>query len=86
MAESQAVHDEIPDITAVASEIACPKCGSSKVHRVEREGFLENRIYNFFGYYPWNCHDCRRKFLFKKRYRSKRHGRSRNEYRNRNSS
>ncbi len=75
--ESRAVHyqvdqDQIDQVPDHSSELTCPKCGSGHLHRVERKGFLEKRIYSFFGYYPWRCHRCRQKFYLKKR-RLRRH-------------
>jgi len=30
----------------------CPKCHSSKMHRLRREGFLERKVVPLFGYFP----------------------------------
>jgi hypothetical protein len=51
----------------------CAKCGSHKLRRVERKGFLQKKVYSFFGYYPWRCSTCRTRFLLRKRdYRASR--------------
>jgi len=47
----------------------CPACGSDALRRNAREGFLENRILNLFGYYPWECADCRKKTYLRLRYK-----------------
>ena len=57
-----------------AIHVECPKCGSDRLHRVEREGFMENYIYSLFGYYPWKCSACKAYSLLKKRsVRKKKH-------------
>lgn len=55
---------------AAAVEVHCPACGSNVTRRLEREGVRENYIYPLFGYYPWRCRPCRKKFFRKLRYRS----------------
>lgn len=57
--------------------IACPKCSSGHVRREERKGFLEERVYSYFGFYPWQCYKCRHKFLYKKRRMRRSHCRAR---------
>ena len=51
--------------------VPCPECGSDRPRRVERKGFLQMKVYPFFGYYPWICGDCKHVFLARKRYRRK---------------
>lgn len=49
------------------SEIACPACGSRRLRRLPRSGFLQKRVYSFFGYYPWECPICRQVRMFRER-------------------
>ena len=48
-------------------ELVCPDCGSRDLRRMRRTGFLQNKIYPMFGYYPWECALCRHVNLFKAR-------------------
>ena len=45
----------------------CPKCNYKHMYRVAREGFLQTRIFPLFGYYPWECPECRVPALLKGR-------------------
>lgn len=54
-------------IVATGSGVACPRCGSAYVKRMRRTGFLQKKVYSFFGYYPWRCTKCLGNFLLKKR-------------------
>lgn len=38
-------------------EPICPKCGSRHLRRSRRTGAIE-RFREFFGYYPYRCHEC----------------------------
>lgn len=42
----------------VKEQVFCQRCGSGKVHRAFREGFLQKFIYPFLGFYPWRCTRC----------------------------
>lgn len=53
------------------SRVRCPKCGDERPRRVEREGFMQTRVYPLFGYFPWFCRECKSNFMFRKRNRSK---------------
>jgi hypothetical protein len=53
------------------SKVLCPNCGGSHPRRLERKGFLQERVYPLFGYYPWVCGACKSTFLMRKRYRRK---------------
>jgi DNA-directed RNA polymerase subunit RPC12/RpoP len=57
--------------TAVKDRVYCQKCGSGRVYRVEREGFMQERIYPLFGYYPWRCELCGVYMMLKKRNRAR---------------
>ena len=32
----------------------CETCGC-EMRRFARKGFLQEKVYPFFGYYPWEC-------------------------------
>ena len=51
----------------------CTKCGVS-LRRVARKGFLQQKVYTLFGYYPWECPVCRALIMRRKQHqRKKRH-------------
>ena len=39
------------------TETLCPKCGSKHLRRSRRTGPIE-RFREFFGFYPYRCHEC----------------------------
>jgi hypothetical protein len=47
--------------------ILCPKCYRVGAYRVARKGYLQKKIYVFFGFYPWECIFCRLTSLVRKR-------------------
>jgi hypothetical protein len=47
--------------------IFCSGCGSDQIRRVARNGFLQTKVFPFFGLYPWECPMCRKIFLKKDR-------------------
>ena len=47
-------------------ELRCTKCGAT-LRRLSRKGFLQDKIYSWFGYYPWECPYCRVPLMLKKR-------------------
>ena len=53
-------------------QVLCQKCGSQRVHRVHREGFLQLQVYPRFGYYPWSCKTCGALVMLRKRRRHRR--------------
>jgi ssDNA-binding Zn-finger/Zn-ribbon topoisomerase 1 len=55
----------------IRTDMQCPECGANRVRRMQRVGFLQNTVFPFFGYYPWECTLCREPFLAKKRYKRK---------------
>jgi hypothetical protein len=59
------------ETTEVSAPVACPHCGTTRVRRVERKGFMQNRIYPMFGLYPWYCRECRTYSMLRRRYRRK---------------
>jgi len=48
-------------------EVVCPTCKSTVAMRVNRSGFLQQRVLGLFGIYPWKCGGCGSTFLYKKR-------------------
>jgi hypothetical protein len=57
--------------TAVKERVRCQKCGGDRVYRVERKGFMQEKIYPCFGYYPWRCISCRNHVMLRKRERAR---------------
>jgi|HubBroStandDraft_1064217.scaffolds.fasta_scaffold546802_2 predicted RNA-binding Zn-ribbon protein involved in translation (DUF1610 family) len=49
----------------------CPNCGDGRPRRMERKGFLQERLLPMLGYYPWVCGMCKSTFVMRKRYRRK---------------
>ena len=47
--------------------IYCGRCGSDRVYRIQRVGFLREKIFPLFGVYPWECRLCRKDVLLRKR-------------------
>jgi len=43
------------------------------MRRLSRKGFLQDKVYSWFGYYPWECPFCREPQLIKKRNQHKKH-------------
>ena len=56
---------------AATPKVECPQCGDNHPRRLERKGFLQQRVFPLFGYYPWMCGACKSTFLVRKRYRRK---------------
>ena len=65
-----ALAGSLVEMTAVKERVHCRKCGSDRVYRVEREGFMQEKIYPLFGYYPWRCKICRVHVMLRKRKRA----------------
>jgi hypothetical protein len=42
------------------SEKNCHHCGAAVLRRVNRNGYLQNIVFPYFGYFPWECVMCRR--------------------------
>ena len=38
------------------------------MRRLSRSGFLQQKVYPLFGYYPWECHLCRTRVMLRKQY------------------
>jgi hypothetical protein len=45
----------------------CKKCGNG-MRRLSRHGFLQQKVYPIFGYYPWECPLCRKLVMLRKQY------------------
>jgi DNA-directed RNA polymerase subunit RPC12/RpoP len=45
----------------------CPNCSSVEMTRVQRRGFMQERVYPKLGLYPWECPFCREVHLLKSR-------------------
>lgn len=48
-------------------KLMCPNCHREQLARIARRGFLRERFFPIFGYYPWECGMCRRQVLLRKR-------------------
>lgn len=73
---SEAVIQEVPRERFVETKserelISCQRCGSGRVRRVYREGFLQINIYPLLGYYPWRCTQCGHVVMLRKRRRTR---------------
>jgi hypothetical protein len=58
------------DLQSTPSEsriLLCPKCHRSDMRRIGRRGVLQEKVFPFFGYFPWECPHCRVVKLFKYR-------------------
>lgn len=45
----------------------CERCGSN-LRRLTRRGFLQKKVFAWFGYYPWECPICREVLILKKQH------------------
>lgn len=75
---SEAVLQEVPTERFVETKankelITCQRCGSGRVRRIYREGFLQTNIYPLLGYYPWRCNQCGQVVMLHKRRRTRKH-------------
>lgn len=71
---SEAVIQEVPTerfVEAKSSKelVSCQRCGSGKVRRVYRDGFLQTNVFPLLGYYPWRCSQCGQTVMLRKRRR-----------------
>jgi hypothetical protein len=48
-------------------KLRCPNCGQDQLARIARRGFMRERVFPMFGYYPWECAICRREYMIRKR-------------------
>ena len=49
------------------TKLRCPKCRRGQLGRVKRRGFLRVQILPLLGVYPWECLQCRREYLLRRR-------------------
>jgi len=45
----------------------CRNCDCKQIFRMKRVGFLQNRVYSIFGFYPWKCPECKTRYLLRAR-------------------
>ena len=50
--------------------VYCKVCGSNRMRRVHRKGFLQLNLYPLLGYYPWRCSACGVRAMLRKRHRT----------------
>jgi uncharacterized Zn finger protein len=72
-ASHEVIAENVVDTSPGKEQIPCQRCGGEKVHRVFREGFLQEVVYPWFGYYPWRCTTCGHLAMLRKRHRMKKH-------------
>jgi hypothetical protein len=68
----QGAREELAQKRKAWREVICRCCGSDRVYRLFREGFLQKKIYPMFGFYPWRCRTCATTMMLQKRKRAKR--------------
>ena len=69
---SGALSEELVGVTKATAGVHCKYCGSERVFRVFRQGYLQEKIYPLFGFYPWKCKGCKEHMMLRSRKRSKR--------------
>ncbi len=47
--------------------MTCTNCGSHRLRRIKREGFLRKNLAPLLGFYPWRCSVCGSVHLFRAR-------------------
>jgi hypothetical protein len=67
----EALAGGVVQMDAVKDRVYCQKCGSDKVRRVFRKGLLQEKIFPWFGYFPWKCMRCGFKVMLRKRNKTK---------------
>ncbi len=68
----QGVPGDLAQQGKVLGEVICRFCGSDRVYRLYREGFLQTRIYPLLGFYPWRCKTCATSMMLHKRKKERR--------------
>jgi hypothetical protein len=63
---------ELAETSDAKSQVQCKFCGNGRVFRIFREGYLQEKIYPIFGYYPWKCKTCGKSMMLRIRQKSKR--------------
>jgi hypothetical protein len=75
----EALTGDLAPVAGSRARLHCKYCDSDRVSRVFREGFLQERIYSLFGFYPWRCKACGATQMFHQRHRSRSGDRRRTE-------
>jgi hypothetical protein len=57
----------IVEANSANERVLCDECDSDEVYRVFRKGFLQQRIYPMFGFFPWRCRKCGLRLMLRKR-------------------
>ena len=47
----------------LSRESRCPACRSTSALRINRSGYLQQKVLGLFGIYPWKCGACGVSFL-----------------------
>ena len=55
------------ETNSAEKRVHCDECGSDEVYRVFRKGFLQQKIYPMFGFFPWRCRKCGLRLMLRKR-------------------
>jgi uncharacterized Zn finger protein len=63
--------EELVETASAKNQIRCKHCGNGRVFRIFREGYLQEKIYPIFGYYPWECKTCGKVMMLRLRRKSK---------------
>ena len=58
---------DIVAVNAADERVHCDDCGSDEVYRIFRKGFLQQKIYPLFGFFPWRCKGCGLRLMLRKR-------------------
>jgi transposase-like protein len=48
-----------------SGKTACPRCGSSWIGRSYRSGLIERHVLRAFGFSPYRCDSCDRRFYLR---------------------
>ena len=68
--ESGAVSEQAVTTSSDKERVYCQVCGSHKVRRIFRKGYMQKKIYPVFGYFPWRCLSCGKRVMLRKRHRN----------------
>jgi ribosomal protein S27AE len=67
----EAIAENGVTLSSAHERVYCHECGSDKVFRITRKGFLQKQLFAWFGYYPWRCTRCGKGVMLPKRKRAK---------------
>lgn len=62
---------ELIEVPNARTRTCCKKCGSERIYRLFREGYLQEKIYPILGFYPWRCKACKHSMMLRKRKNSR---------------